>query len=160
MQTNRLALHTIKNNDSTFDVEITENVMDAERISYVALFSDVNATNACDETFYVSFRTVEEADHYVQEFVDKHGMTFADVDNDTIISTKHYTGIDGMEHDIELHRFQDIVNTKFMSILAIMYEVHIYTKRDDGEICSRYRYKTLDAARKAYRLYSGEKRMN
>lgn len=160
MKTTKLALHTIKNSESMFDVEITENVMDAERISYVVLFTDVNATNAWDETFYVSFRTVEEADHYVQEFVDKHGMTFVDVDNDTIISTKHYTGIDGMEHDIELHRFQDIVNTKFMSILAIMYEVHIYTKRDDGEICSKYRYKTLDAARKAYRLYSGEKRMN
>lgn len=160
MQTTKLALHTIKNNDSTFDVSITENVMDAEHISYVVLFSDVNAMNALDETFYVSFRTVEEADHYVQEFVDKNGMTFVDVDNDTIISTKHYTGIDGMEHDIELHRFQDIVNSRFMSILAIMYEVHIYTNRDDGEICSKYRYKTFDAALKAYKLYSGEKRMN
>lgn len=160
MQTTRLALHTIKNNDSTFDVEITENVMDAEHISYVVLFSDVNATNAWDETFYVSFRTVEEADHYVQEFVDKHGVTFVDVDNDTIISTKHYIGVDGMEHDVELHRFQSVFNSRFMSILAIMYEVHIYTKRDDGEICSKYRYKTLDAARKAYRLYSGEKRMS
>ena len=160
MQTTKLALHTIKNNDSMFDVEITENVLDAERISYVVLFNDVLATNAYDETFYVSFRTAEEADKYVQEYVDNNGMKFVDIDNDTIISTKHYTGIDGMEHDIELHRFQDIVNSRFMSILAIMYEVHIYTNRDDGEICSKYRYKTFDAALKAYKLYSGEKRMN
>lgn len=160
MQTTKIALHTIKNNDSMFDVEITENVLDAERISYVVLFNDVNATNAWDETFYVSFRTVEEADHYVQEYVDKHNMAFVDVDNDTIISTKHFTGIDGIEHDAELHRFQGLLNSKTMSILAIMYEVHIYTKRDDGDICSKYRYKTFDAALKAYKLYSGEKRMN
>ena len=92
MQTTKLALHTIKNNDSMFDVEITENVLDAERISYVVLFNDVLATNAYDETFYVSFRTAEEADKYVQEYVDNNGMKFVDIDNDTIISTKHNRG--------------------------------------------------------------------
>ena len=113
MQTTKLALHTIKDNGLTSDVEINEN-----------------------------------------------GMAFVDVNNDTIISTKHYIGFDGMEHDAELHRFQSILNSKFTSTVAVMYEVHIYTKRDDGKICGKYRYKTLDAARKAYRLYSGEKRMS
>lgn len=160
MQTTKLALHTIKNNDSTFDVEITENVLDAERISYVVLFNDVLATNAYDETFYVSSRTAEEADKYVQEYVDNHGMEFVDIDTDTIINTEHFIGIDGMEHDAELHRFQCLLQSKFTSTLAVMYEVHIYTKRSDDEICSKYRYKTFDAARKAYKLYSGEKRMN
>lgn len=157
MQTTKLALHTIKNNDSMFDVEITENVLDAERISYVVLFNDVLATNAYDETFYVSFRTAEEADKYVQEYVDNHCMKFVDIDNDTIISTKHFIGVDGMEHDAELHRFQGLLQSKFTSTLAAMYEVHIYTKRSDDEICSKYRYKTFDAARKAYKLYSDEK---
>ena len=157
MQTTKLALHTIKNNDSMFDVEITENVLDAERISYVVLFNDVLATNAYDETFYVSFRTAEEADKYVQEYVDNHGMKFVDIDNDTIISTKHFIGVDGMEHDAELHRFQGLLQSKFTSTLPAMYEVHIYTKRSDDEICSKYRYKTFDAARKAYKLYSDEK---
>ena len=157
MQTTKLALHTIKNNDSMFDVEITENVLDAERISYVVLFNDVLATNAYDETFYVSFRTAEEADKYVQEYVDKHGMKFVDIDNDTTINTNLFIGIDGMEHDAELHRFQCLLQSKFTSTLAVMYEVHIYTKRSDDDICSKYRYKTFDAARKAYKLYSDEK---
>lgn len=86
MQTTKLALHTIKNNESMFDVEITKNVLDAERISYVVLFNDVLATNAYDETFYVSFRTAEEADKYVQDYVNRHGMKFVDVDTDTIYS--------------------------------------------------------------------------
>lgn len=135
MQTTKLALHTIKNNDSMFDVEITENVLDAERISYVVLFNDVLATNAYDETFYVSFRTAEEADKYVQEYVDKHGMKFVDVDTDTIVSTSHFT-IDRIKHDIELHCCQNLWRSGYLSVT---YEVKaIFGEMENSEICSNY----------------------
>ena len=159
MQITKLALHTIKNNDSMFDVEITENVLDAERISYVVLFNDVLATNAYDETFYVSFSTAEEADKYVQEYVDKHGMKFVDVDNDTIISTKHFS-VDGIKHDVELHRCQNLLRSGYLSVT---YEVKsIFGEMENGEICSNYhgydvyQHDTLSDARKDYEFYSTE----
>lgn len=159
MQTTKLALHTIKNNESMFNVEITENVLDAERISYVVLFNDVLATNACDETFYGSFRTAEEADKYVQEYVDKHGMKFVDIDNDTIISTKHFS-VDGIKHDVELHRCQNLWRSGYLSVT---YEVKsIFGEMENGEICSNYhgydvyQHETLSDARKDYEFYSTE----
>ena len=159
MQTTKPALHTIKNNDSMFDVEITENVLDAERISYVVLFNDVLATNAYDETFYVSFRTAEEADKYVQEYVDRHGMKFVDVDNDTTIITNHFS-IDGIKHDVELHRCQNLWRSGYLSVT---YEVKsIFGEMENGEICSNYhgydvyQHETLSDARKDYEFYSTE----
>ena len=159
MQTTKLALHTIKNNDSMFDVEITENALDTERISYVVLFNDVLATNAYDDTFYVSFRTAEEADKYVQEYVDKHGMKFVDVDNDTTISTNHFS-IDGIKHDVELHRCQNLWRSGYLSVT---YEVKaIFGEMENGEICSNYhgydvyQHETLSDARKDFEFYSTE----
>lgn len=159
MQATKLALHTIKNNDSMFDVEITENVLDADRISYVVLFNDVLATNAYDETFYVSFRTAEEADKCVQKYVDKHGMKFVDVDNDTTISTNHFS-IDGIKHDVELHRCQNLLRSGYLSVT---YEVKsIFGEMENGEICSNYhgydvyQHETLSDARKDFEFYSTE----
>ena len=159
MQTTKLALNTIKNTESMFDVEITENVLDAEHISYVVRFNRILATNAYDETSYASFRTAEEADKYVQEYVDKHGMRFVDIDNDTTISTNHLS-IGGIKHDVELHRCQNLWRSGYLSVT---YEVKfIYGEMENGEICSNchgydvYQHETLSDARKDYEFYSDE----
>lgn len=158
METTKLASFTLCNEDGeSFGVTITENILDPERISYIVLFTNMSADSAWCDSFFHTFTSAEDADRFVQDFIDAHGSSVTDIEKDIVLASDTYVSDTGVKYEAELHRVVDVWRSGF---LAVGYEVKAsWGEMEDGEICISnhgydvFEFQTLGDARRSFEYY-------
>lgn len=135
MQITKLASYTVTTNiNQAFGIEINENRLDDGRVSYTATFTDLNANNAWSDSFFESFETVELADAYVQEWVDKNACKKIIPESTVVIDSSASTSETGIIHEYTLRRCVSVWKTGYIDV---NYEVvHEWGEMEDGSICN------------------------
>ena len=144
MQITKLAAYTATTStNQTFAIEINECRADDGRMSYMVAFTDLNANNAWCDSFSESFQTVELADAYVQEWVDKNACSKITPEPITIIDNSTSTSGTGIIHECTLRRCVNVWKTGYIDV---NYEVvHAWGEMEDGSICdSNHGYDVIE----------------
>lgn len=158
METTKLASYTIANETGeVFDVTITENVLDPERISYVVTFNDASADTAWCDSFFETFRSAEDADRYVQNYIDAHNSQVIGLDEDITLASDCTVSNTGIKYEAELHRVANVWRSGYV---CIGYEVKVsWGEMEDGSICSSshgydvHEFPILEDARRSFEYY-------
>lgn len=161
MKTNKLADYIVKTDtNQSFSIELTENIIAADMISYVVLVTDLSADSAWDDSFFETFKSAEDADAYIQNFVDDHNAAVDAGCGTHTVEVSERTTETGLKHEFELVRR---VFSRRSGFLDVTYEVvHSWGEMENGEICdSSHGYKVIEfdnfaAARYGFDYYTKE----
>ena len=135
MQIIKLASYTVTTNiNQAFGIEINENRLDDDRVSYTVAFTDLSADSAWSDSFFESFETAEFADAYVQEWVDKNACKEIVPEPTVVIDSATSTIETGIIHEYTLRRCVSVWKTGYIDV---NYEVvHEWGELEDGSICT------------------------
>lgn len=155
MKSNKLADYIVKTDtNQSFSIELTENVLAADMISYVVVVTDLSEDSAWDDSFFETFKSAELADKFIQEFIDKHHAKLASGDGRTTVKASSVVTATGVEHDFELNRDVNVWRSGFVDVTYTV--THSWGLADGDDLCAAthdYKveeYDTYTAARYAY----------
>lgn len=134
METTKLASYIVKTDtNQAFAIDLTENVLAPDMISYVVTYMDLDSNNAWDDSFFETFKSAEDADKAIQDFIDKHHATIDTGLGDKVVASSSYVTETGIEHDVELVRCVSAWRSRF---LDVSYEVkHAWGLADGDDLC-------------------------
>ena len=161
MRTNKLADYTVKTDiNQTFGIELTENIVAEGMVSYVVVYSDLSDDSAWCDSHFETFKTAEDADKAIQDFIDQHHATVTDGLGVMVLDAQSRTTETGIKHEFVLRRSVSVWRSGF---LDVSYEVvHSWGEMDDDEICQSnhghhvYEHDDLGHARYSFDYYTKE----
>ena len=161
MKTNKLADYIVKTDTNhAFGIELTENIVTEDMVSYVVVYSDLSADSAWCDSHFETFKTVEDADKAIQSFIDQHHATATNGLGVRVLDAQDRTTESGIKHEFILRRNVSAWRSGF---LDISYEVvHSWGEMDNGEICQSnhghhvYEHEDLGHARYGFDYYTKE----